>query len=156
MTSDGWMRRFLATDASNSALLMQRLVLGVVFFPHGAQKVLGWYGGLGFSGTMDAFTDVMHVPAPIAFLVIIGEFFGSLLLVLGLATRLAAFGITVIMLGAIATVHAPMGFFMNWLGTKQGEGFEYHVLALGLSAALMIWGGGRYSIDSQLAKSAAR
>lgn len=153
MNSDGWLRRFFGTDASNSALLIQRVVLGVVMFPHGAQKVLGWFGGQGFSKTMESFTT-MQFPAPIAFLVIIGEFFGALLLILGLATRLAAFGITLIMLGAIVMVHAPMGFFMNWHGAKSGEGFEYHLLALALGIPLVIWGGGRYALDSMLAKSA--
>jgi putative oxidoreductase len=154
MNSDGWLRRFFATDASNSALFIQRLVLGLVMFPHGAQKVLGWYGGHGFSKTMESFTS-MNLPAPIAFLVIVGEFFGALMLILGLGTRLAAFGITLIMIGAIVMAHWHMGFFMNWHGAKEGEGFEYHLLALALSIPLMIWGGGRYSIDAMLAKSAS-
>jgi putative oxidoreductase len=150
MKSNGWVQRFFRTDAANSSLLLQRVVLGLVIFPHGAQKMLGWFGGHGFGPSMTSFTDAMHMPAFIAFLVIVGEFFGSLMLILGLGTRLAAFGISVIMLGAVLMVHLQMGFFMNWHGTKQGEGFEYHLLALALGIPLMIWGGGRYALDLKL------
>jgi putative oxidoreductase len=144
------LRKFFLTDA-NRALLMQRTILGAVFFPHGAQKLLGAFGGYGFSGTMGFFTGTMHIPAPIAFLVIMGEFFGSLGLVLGAGTRACAFGVTAIMLGAVFTTHLDVGFFMNWFGNQKGEGFEYHLLALALSVPLLVWGGGEYSIDRWLA-----
>jgi putative oxidoreductase len=154
MPTDHWTLRLLSTDSSNSALFGQRLLLALVMFPHGAQKLLGWFGGYGFDGTMSFFTDSMHLPAPIAFLVIIGEFFGPLLLALGLGTRLAAFAISAIMLGAILTTHLQVGFFMNWFGSQQGEGYEFHLLALALSTALMIWGGGRHALDSHWPKLA--
>src|SRR3954464_13447259 len=111
--------RFLGTDHSR-ILLAQRLVLGLVMFPHGAQKLLGWFGGYGFSGTMDFFTGTMHLPAPLAFLVIAAEFFGAVGLILGAGTRVAAFGVASVMLGAIATTHAQFGFFMNWFGAQKG------------------------------------
>jgi putative oxidoreductase len=142
------MNRFLQTDEQSTGLFVQRIVLALVMLPHGAQKLLGWFGGYGFSGTMGFFTDTMHIPAPIAFLVILGESIGAVMLAFGLATRLSAFGISAIMLGAMLMTHAQHGFFMNWFGAQQGEGIEFHLLALALSLPLMIWGGGRYAVDS--------
>src|SRR6266852_3207347 len=134
-------RRLFATDDSAATAIL-RLVLGIVFFAHGAQKMLGWFGGLGFSGTMGFFTGTMHIPAPFAFLAIAAEFFGGLGLILGFLTRIAAFGIAVNMLVAIAIAHSAYGFFMNWTGTQKGEGFEYHLLVLAMTAFLMIRGAG--------------
>src|SRR5262249_1254565 len=131
-------------------LLFQRVLLGVVMFPHGAQKLLGWFGGYGFSGTMGFFTDTMHLPAPIALLIIIAESVGAIALVVGAGTRIAALGIAAVMIGAIATTHASFGFFMNWFGAQKGEGFEYHLLALALALPLVIRGGGLFSVDSGL------
>ena len=135
----------------DKTLTIIRLVLGVVFFLHGAQKVLGWFGGYGFKGTMGFFTQVMHIPGPLAFLAIAAEFFGGLGLISGLLTRIAAFGITVNMLVAILTVHLPNGFFMNWTGQQKGEGFEYHLLVLAMTVALMIRGAGAFSVDRAIA-----
>jgi len=129
-----------------------RVTLGIVIFAHGAQKLLGWFGGNGFSGTMGFFTNVMHLPWLIAFLVIIGESLGSLALIAGLLTRFTAASYIVIMLGAIATSHWPQGFFMNWFGKQQGEGFEYHLLVIGMSLALLIAGGGKWSVDGLIAR----
>ena len=141
-------RKLLAT--TNDILpLVLRLALGVVIFPHGAQKLLGWFGGGGFSATMQGMTG-MGLPGAIVFLVIVAEFFGSLGLITGFLTRFSAFGIAMVMLGAIFTVHAKVGFFMNWMGQQQGEGFEYHLLVLGIALALMIRGGGRFSVDGAL------
>ena len=139
-------RKLIATD-DNPATVILRLVLGVVFFAHGAQKLLGWFGGPGFSGTMGLFTGYLHIPAPFALLAIAAEFFGGLGLILGFLTRVAAFGITVNMLVAIATVHRSFGFFMNWTGAQKGEGFEYHLLVLAITAYLMIRGAGAFSVD---------
>jgi putative oxidoreductase len=150
------MNRFLKTDEGSAVLMLQRLALAAVMFPHGAQKLLGWYGGYGFSGTLGFFTDTMHIPAPIALLVILGEAFGPLLLALGLFSRLAALGITSIMLGAIFMSHAQHGFFMNWFGNQGGEGFEFHLLALALSVPVLIWGGGKAALDSVLARKSTR
>ena len=144
------MKTLLATDTHNSLLTLQRAVLALVMFPHGAQKLLGWFGGYGFSGTMGYFTGSLHVPAPLALLVILGESIGALALLAGLGTRVAAFGVSAIMLGAIVTTHASVGFFMNWFGNQPGEGYEFHLLALALSVPLMIAGGGRYAVDSWL------
>ena len=143
-------RRLTATENS-FAIAVLRIVLGVVFFAHGAQKMLGWFGGYGFSGTMHFFETGMHVPAFFAFLAICAEFFGGLGLIVGLLTRVAAFGIFVNMLVAIAMVHSGNGFFMNWSGTKKGEGYEYHLLVLAMTVLLMVKGGGAISADRQLA-----
>jgi putative oxidoreductase len=140
----------LKTDTRNSLLTVQRAALGLVMFPHGAQKLLGWFGGYGFDGTMKFFTDTLHVPTPLALLVILGESIGALLLIAGLGTRIAAFGISAVMLGAVLTTHANVGFFMNWYGNQPGEGFEYHLLALALSIPILIAGGGRYAVDTWL------
>ncbi len=133
-------RKLYATDNDSTAAIL-RLVLGVVFFAHGAQKMLGWFGGYGFSATMGFFTGLLHIPAPLAFLAIAAEFFGGLGLILGLLTRIAAFGIGINMIVAIVTVHGAFGFFMNWTGAQKGEGFEYHLLVLAMAVFLMIRGG---------------
>jgi putative oxidoreductase len=141
------MFRKLTSTENSGAITILRLVLGIVFFAHGAQKMLGWFGGYGFTGTMGFFTGAMHIPAVFAFLAIAAEFFGGLGLIFGFLTRIAAFGITVNMLMAIAMVHAQFGFFMNWTGTQKGEGIEYHLLTVAITIFLMIKGAGAFSID---------
>lgn len=131
-------------------LTLLRLVLGVVFFAHGAQKVLGWWGGYGFTGTMGFFTGTMGIPAPLAFLAIMAEFLGGLGLIAGAVSRVAAFGIFSVMVVALK-VHLPFGFFMNWNGGQKGEGFEYHLLAAAIAAVLAIRGAGALSVDRLLA-----
>jgi putative oxidoreductase len=139
-TDDGW------------AGLILRLTLGLVMLPHGIQKLLGWFGGFGFNGTMGVFTEKMGMPWIIAFLVIIAESFGSLGLLAGFLTRFVAASLAVIMLGAITMVHLPYGFFMNWFGQQQGEGYEYHLLVIGIAAALLVTGSGRWSVDREVAE----
>jgi Predicted membrane protein len=142
-------RKLVGTD-SDIATTIVRVVLGVTFFAHGAQKMLGWFGGYGFSGTMGFFTGTLHIPAVFAFLAIVAEFFGGLGLIFGLLTRVAAFGISCNMLVAVAMVHSRFGFWMNWTGTQKGEGYEYHLLALAALAFLMMHGAGAFSIDRLL------
>jgi putative oxidoreductase len=148
-------RKLIATD-NDPATAILRLVLGVIFFAHGAQKMLGWFGGYGFTGTMGFFTGVMHIPAPVAFLAIAAEFFGGLGLIFGLLTRVASFGIFCNMVVAVAMVHRQFGLFMNWTGTQKGEGYEYHFLVLAISAFLMIRGAGAASVDRMLFSSFSR
>jgi putative oxidoreductase len=147
-------RKIFSTDDSTATAIL-RLVLGVVFFAHGAQKMLGWFGGFGFSGTMGFFTGPMHIPALFAFLAIAAEFFGGLGLILGFLTRIAAFGIAATMLVAIGMVHSNFGFFMNWSGNQKGEGFEYHLLVLAMTAFLMIRGAGAFSVDRAIAAASS-
>jgi putative oxidoreductase len=145
-------RKLYATDDSAATAIL-RLVLGLVFFAHGAQKMLGWFGGWGFSATMGFFTGMMHIPAPLAFLAIAAEFFGGMGLILGFLTRIAALGIGVNMMVAIMAVHRGVGFFMNWAGTQKGEGYEYHLLVLAIAAFLIIRGAGAFSVDRVLSVS---
>ena len=140
---------FKTNDSVSS--LIARLALGLVMFPHGAQKALGWFGGYGFSGTMGFFTGQLHIPALFAFLAIAAEFAGSIGLIAGFLSRVSAFGIAMTMLVAAFMVHAPNGFFMNWVGNQKGEGFEYHLLAIGLALVVIITGAGKWSIDRLLA-----
>lgn len=147
--------RLVTQTSDQIAPLVARLTLALIFFPHGAQKVLGWFGGYGFQGTMGFLTGMMHLPYVIALLPILTEFFGAIALFLGLFTRVAALATAVNMLVAIVLVHAGNGFFMNWTGKQAGEGFEYHLLAIGLAVAVLISGAGRLSIDRAIAGQTA-
>jgi putative oxidoreductase len=128
-----------------------RWTLAIVIFPHGAQKVLGWFGGYGFTGTLGFFTESLGVPALVAVLVFAAEFLGPIALAAGFFSRVAAAGIGAVMLGAIVLVHGSNGFFMNWTGSQAGQGFEYHLLVIGLAVAILLKGSGRFSIDARLA-----
>ena len=140
------MEALLATDASLSLLIL-RIVLGIIFFAHGAQKVLGWYGGHGLIGTVE-FMASMGLPAPIAYMVCFFEFLGGIGLIVGFLTRLAALAIAVVMVGAIATVHWKNGFFMNWeLTPGKGHGIEANLAFLAMALALFLDGAGLLSID---------
>jgi putative oxidoreductase len=145
------LKKLLQTNEDVSALIL-RLTLGIVFFPHGAQKALGWFGGYGLSATLAAFTDKMHIPFIFALLCVIAEFLGAIALIIGFFTRLAALGIAIVMLVAIYMVHAQNGFFMNWYGSQKGEGIEYHLLAIGIAIALIIKGAGSFSIDKKISQ----
>jgi putative oxidoreductase len=142
--------RLLSTDDSKS-LAFQRVVLGAVMFPHGAQKLLGWFGGHGWSGTMGFLTHGVGLPAALAGLIILIEFFGALALITGTLSRFAALGVAAVMVGAVVTTHAHNGFFMNWGGQAAGEGFEYHLLALALALPIIVRGAGAYSVDGAIA-----
>lgn len=144
------MDKLFATQP-NWILTTQRIVLGLVMFPHGAQKLFGWFGGHGFEGTMGFLTGPGGLPAPLAVLVILAESLGALALVFGLLTRVTAFGIAAVMIGAALTVHLGHGFFMNWGGQAGGEGIEYHLLALALAVPLVIKGGGAFAVDRFIA-----
>ena len=143
------LNKLLSTE-NDYGMLVVRLALGIVMFPHGAQKVFGWFGGHGFAGTMNFFTESMGLPYILALLVVLAEFLGSLGLIVGALTRIAALGIGSVMVGAIFMVHLPNGFFMNWSGKQAGEGFEYHILAIGMALALVLRGAGALSIDRSL------
>jgi putative oxidoreductase len=142
-------KKLIQTD-DDVGMFLVRLFLGIVMFPHGAQKMLGWFGGGGFSGTVQGMTG-MGLPAAVVVLIIIGEFFGSLGLIFGFLGRVAAGGILLIMLGAIFMVHLKNGFFMNWMGAPNGqEGFEYHLLVVGMALAIIVKGSGKLSVDRAL------
>ena len=143
------MKSILRTDTGDWGALAARIFLGIVILPHGLQKLLGMFGGGGFSGTVDFFVG-MGIPAVVAVLIILGESFGSLMLIFGFISRLAAASIGIIMAGAALMVHVPNGFFMNWMGNQAGEGYEYHLLAIGLALVVIIRGGGAFSVDGAI------
>ena len=148
--------QLLLKSDNSTAPLLARLTLGLVMFPHGAQKALGWFGGHGFDATMGYFTGTLHIPAVFAFLAIAAEFAGSLGLITGFLSRVSALGIAATMSVAIFMGHAANGFFMNWYGNQEGEGFEYHLLAIGLALVVLAAGGGKASVDGLLASRAKR
>lgn len=148
------LRTFLATNDSVVPSLL-RISLGGVILAHGAQKVFGWFGGYGIEGTMKFFSSV-GMPSVLGALVIVSDFLGSLALIAGVLTRFSAAAAAAVMLGAVLLVHLPNGFFMNWGGAPHGEGYEFHVLAIGMAVALMISGGGRASVDAWLARKLDR
>jgi putative oxidoreductase len=141
----------LSTNEEWTGLIL-RFAAGSIMFTHGAQKMLGWFGGYGFRNSMTFFTETMKLPHAVAWLVIVLEFVGSILLIAGFATRVWALAFVVIMVGAMVLVNAQHGFFMNWFGTQRGEGVEYHVLMIALCLSLILTGSGRFSIDGLLSE----
>ena len=155
------LKYFLQTNDSFSYLI-PRIMLGCVIFPHGAQKLLGWFGGFGFTNTMSYFTNTAGLPWIVAFLCIIAESLGSIGLITGFLTRLCSLGLICVMMGAITMVHWSNGFFMNWFGKLTGdgkvvgEGFEFHLLVIAICIPLLIFGGGKYSVDGLIHKQINR
>ncbi|MDX5437923.1 MAG: DoxX family protein [Pontibacter sp.] len=133
------------------SLTIVRVFLGLVILPHGAQKLFGWFGGSGPAGFLQGFEQMSGLPGWLGWLVIIIEFIGSVCLILGFWTRLWAFAVLCLFTGIIVVVHLPNGFFMNWSGNQAGEGFEYHLLVIGMAWGLTVGGAGRLSIDETMA-----
>lgn len=148
-------QRIIQTSEDHT-LTVLRLVLGLVVSAHAAQKVFGWFGGAGFQGTVDIFSGVYGIPRPLAVVAIVIEVASCVGIVTGFLSRLSALGIIVIMIGAIATVVGPNGFFMNWFGQMNAglEGYEYHLLAIAMAAAVAVRGGGALSVDRILSAKA--
>lgn len=140
----------IKTDSKDYISLISRLVLGLVMLPHGAQKLLGMFGGFGTSDTINFFTSTLGIPYAIAILVILGESIGALLLIFGFAGRVVSLNLIAIMIGAVLTTHLPNGFFMNWFGNQKGEGFEFHILVVALASIIVIKGSGMFSLDALL------
>ena len=145
------LREVLATTNDKAALLL-RVAFAAVMWPHGAQHALGWFGGFGFAGTHGWMTGTLGVPGPLATLAIVTELVAPVFLFVGLGGRVAAAALGIVLTVA-ATTHAPNGFFMNWFGDQKGEGFEYHLLVIGLALALIVRGGGSFSIDRAIART---
>jgi putative oxidoreductase len=151
------MKRILSTNSANVTALIARIVLGIAIFPHGAQKLLGWFGGYGFEGTMGFLTGTAGLPWIVALMVILVEFFGSLLLIFGFGTRLAAFAVIANFAGVVITSHAGNGFFMNWYSQAgKGEGLEYFILLFGLAVISLVAGGGMASVDAAISTKPVR
>jgi len=137
------------TNPAAIPLLILRIAFAIVMFPHGAQLLVGWFGGYGYTASMGYFSSI-GIPSVIGFLIIFLEFFGSIFILLGLFTRLFALALTGLVTGMILMVHIHAGFFMNWFGNIKGEGFEYHILMLSMLLSLLIAGGGKASLDALL------
>jgi putative oxidoreductase len=151
------MKNLLIEKSTDLSLLIMRVALGSVLFAHGAQKLFGWFGGYGFDGTMQYFTQTVGLPYAIGLLVILGESLGALALIIGFFGRFMSFGFFVIMLGALYFDHAQNGFYMNWFGNRQGgEGYEFDLLVFGLSLPIIISGSGQFSIDFLISKIRTR
>lgn len=151
------MFRSIIATTSRPGLLVSRLVLAAVMFPHGAQHLLGWFGGYGFAGTHGWMTATLGIPGPLATIAILTEFFAPLFLVVGLGGRIAAAGLVTLMAVA-ASAHVGNGFFMNWFGTLGAgvEGFEYHVLAIGMAIPTVLEGSGLWSLDLLWSRARAK
>jgi putative oxidoreductase len=147
------MKKIFATNENSSATII-RIVLGLILLPHGAQKLLGWFGGYGFNGTMGFLTGSVGLPWVIGFLVIIIEFFGALALIFGFATRIVSIGLIALFAGIVFTGHLDNGFFMNWSGQQKGEGYEYHLLVIGMALSLLVSGAGKWSADYAIQRKA--
>ncbi len=143
-----YIKAFLNTDTSNVSALIGRLTVALVILPHGLQKTFGWFGGYGLEGTLGFFTGALGIPTLVALLVIAAESLGAISIALGFLTRFCAASLALVMAGAISMAHWQHGFFMNWSGQQSGEGFEYHLLVIGLCLILTISGGGKYAIDN--------
>ncbi|MEP1032513.1 DoxX family protein [Ekhidna sp.] len=144
------MKTLIFKTSASYAPLVIRTVLGLIIFAHGIQKLFGWFGGFGFSGTMNFFTDVMHLPWIIGFLVIILESFGAIALIAGAATRIIAASYVILALGIVFTSHIQNGFYMNWIGSQAGEGYEFFLLWIGMAISLFITGAGIHSVDNKI------
>lgn len=148
------MKKIIATNHTNIYALIARVALGIVVFPHGAQKLLGWFDGNGFEATMNSLTGSMGLPWILALLVILIESIGSLLLIFGLITRVAALGMLINFIGVVLTTQMHNGFFMNWMKVAdKGEGLEYFILLFGLAIIALIAGGGKWSLDAVITKA---
>jgi putative oxidoreductase len=146
------MKQILFFSDNSWAGLVLRLTLGIIMLPHGAQKTFGLFGGYGFRPTMDYFTRQMNLPVGIAGLIILTESIGSVCLIAGFASRFFVFLFLAIMAGAILTTNYKNGLFMNWSGSQRGEGFEYHLLVIGICIGLLFTGGGKFSADGLICR----
>ncbi len=144
------MKKLLLNANNNYNGIILRLTLSLILFPHGAQKMFGWFGGYGFTGTMDYFTSTVHLPWIIAFLIIIIECIGPFFLFIGFLSRIWALAVVVLFIGIIFTAHIDNGFFMNWFGQQKGEGYEFHLLVIGIALAIVTHGSGKLSVDERL------
>lgn len=145
------MKKLLSTENSLATTIL-RVFLALVVFPHGAQKLLGWFGGYGFEGTMQYFTQIVGLPWIVGFLVILLEFFGPIALVVGIGTRIVSILFLALAIGIAFSAHVQFGFFQNWFGNQKGEGYEFFLFWIAIAAALFIKGAGKYSVDFSLVK----
>lgn len=146
-----YLKSLFSTKEHYSGLIV-RLTLGIVILPHGLQFLFGWLGGSGFNGAMQYLTGYGGLPWIISLLVILLQSFGAVSILIGFAGRIMAFSTTILFIGMIVTSHLDHGFFMNWLGKQSGEGYEYHLLVIGLCINLLYTGSGSFSVDRFLSE----
>jgi putative oxidoreductase len=146
---DSILLHILATD-SDWVPTLARIVLGIIFFAHGTQKVFGWFGGPGLRKTLRHLAESLGLPRIMALAAVGAEFIGGVALILGLLGRISALSIVVTMLAAIFMVHGKYGLFMNWFGDRKGHGIEYHLLAIALAIVIIAQGAGAFSLDGLL------
>ena len=130
--------------------LVLRLIMAIVMIPHAIQHTVGGLGGYGYTGVMGYFTQSLHIPWLIAFSVIAIEVVTPVLLISGLASRICSALLIILMIGIIFSSHVQFGFFINFLGNQKGEGYEYHLLYIGLALATFINGSGKFSVDQRI------
>lgn len=131
--------------------LVVRVALGIVFFAHGAQKTFGWFGGHGLSATIGGFRS-MNIPPAATALAAFTECVGGLALIIGVLARPTAIGLILVMLVAIAKVHAKNGFFLNFAMTPgKGHGYEFNLVLAAMALSILIGGAGAFSIDRLIA-----
>jgi len=134
------------------AVLAIRIPLGVIFFAHGAQKVLGIFGGKGLSSTIQVFSEALGIPAFLTVIAAFTEFLGGIAVIFGFLTGLSSLGISIVMLVAILKIHIHAGFFMNWFNLPGKEhGIECNLALLGMALFLLFYGPGKYSLDQLIA-----
>lgn len=129
---------------------ISRIVLGVIFFAHGSQKLFGWFQGPGLRKTIATMKDFLGLPTVLTLGVVGAELFGGVALIVGLLSRIGAAGIGVIMMFSILMVHGRHGLFLNWFGDRKGHGYEYHLLAIALAIVIIVRGSGALSLDRLL------
>lgn len=148
--------RLIKTNEDDWSLLILRFSLGAIIFPHGAQKLMGWFGGPGFLGTMEFLQNAVGINPLVAFLVIMAESIAAIFLIFGFMSRFMAASIGLVMGGAMFFGgHLQHGFFINWFGNQAGEGIEYHLLMISISIVIVLYGGGKNSVDSFIQKGIA-
>ncbi len=141
------MKNLNLTAANGYAATVIRITLGLIILPHGAQHLLGWFGGFGFSGFTGWLIEVKHLPSVIAYMVPFIEIITPFFLILGYKSRIVSIIVFILFVGIIFADHIDKGFFMNWIGNIKGEGYEYHLLILSMCVSLLLSGSGKKSLD---------
>jgi putative oxidoreductase len=141
------LKKLIVTN-NDGTLLLLRVLLGLVMLAHGLQKAFGWFGGFGWSNSMNYFTATVGLPVILAALVILIESIGAVLLIIGFGARVNAFLMIIVIIGAFFADHIRNGFYMNWFGNHKGEGFEFDILFWAIAILIVVKGAGRWSVDA--------
>jgi len=148
-------KRIIATN-NDFTLLLLRISLGIVMMAHGLQKAFGWFGGFGWKNSINYFTGTIGLPVVLAAFVILIESVGAVLLIAGVAARINAFLMIIVIIGAFFADHLQNGFYMNWFGIHKGEGYEFDILFWAIAIMIVIKGAGKWSFDGWLQEKLSR